>query len=346
MNAPILSYRSVTETGFLISLVSILIGAALAVANRYAATTLAVSPWALTFWQMLAGGAVLMLLTGTPKRSLNTLKHAMTWGVGLLRTLQVLAFVWALHHLTATEATFMLNLNIPLSLLFAWLFMKRPLPKGERSGFVIVCFGLVALFASQDGVIGSGILAVTLASLCWTLEGFLIETHPHFKRAGTFRERACGTGAALVATSTVFLLAGVLIGSYSQTQPDATQSILANSFMPTRDGLLSTVGILSGVLIGIFLRGPRTYGEYRAIRLAKTEYYMISIALLPFVMLMMESLLSIFGLVKTNNLSATDIVFGAVTTAGAMLMVLARVRNEYRKKAEENILEPGAKPIP
>lgn len=308
--------------------------------QRYAAAELGASPWGLAFWQMVTGGFFLILISGTPKWSLltNTLRNSSSWMIGCVRMVNIVSFVFAITALTATETCFLLNWNVPFAVLLAAVFMKRQPPKNEWPFYAIMITGLVMFMLRQDGgILNPGVIASFICAFSWALEGFIVENHPEIRRSLTFRDRCRSTGAVMIVTATVFLAFTALVGSGLEQMAKSNQFVttLADA-IPPGEVLFSTLSIASGIIIGMLARGPRTYTEYRAIGLVKTEYYMASMTLLPFVILFVESILGFLGIVSTDTLTGGDIGLGVIVTAAAMGIIFQRMRKKPVEEDDQN----------
>ena len=100
------------------------------------------------------------------------LGYALVFGTGVwgLVTLSIQA------GLSAGMASLLLQVNVAISLLIAWLFLGEKLAWNKHLGAVLTMSGLaVSLFIEDGSVTLSGLLLVLLGASCWAASGLIVK---------------------------------------------------------------------------------------------------------------------------------------------------------------------------
>lgn len=319
------------EAGVFFAVISVLFQGVLDVANRFAVTELAMSPWDMVTIQLMFGGITLSIVAGFGQKLVRTLRHPITWAIGLVRVTHLLIFILALTVLTATEVSFLTKINSMMAIVMSMALYGRRLDRREVYGLVVFLGGWIFLACHQSGDT-LGLVLVLLAAFTTALEGILAESHKELIRAMTFREHCRYTGVVMFVSGLVFFIAGVATTSL---QPDLAPTHFLYGYLPQNPLEITLYAFLVSVAVGVFIRAGYTYYMFKAIRTIKTEYYLMVTTLAPFITMGLESLLGYFGILETRGLDGMDVLGGVILTLGALWMIVARVERENRKKRNQ-----------
>jgi drug/metabolite transporter (DMT)-like permease len=304
-------------TGY--ALASVLAMGVLDVANRAAVAVFQANPWGLAFFQILFGGVFLLLVAGVGREGLATLRSPLTWVVGFTRVLHLLAYVFALSLLSATEVGFLGKLSGLLALVLAFLVFRRVPGRGEWPGVAVMALAWL-LLATQPGIPAAAVLFVAVAALTSAVESVVLELHPELGRALGFRAVCRMTGAVMVATSLTLIaaMAGLRLMEVGEVV----------SGLPPLDGFFSPRTLACGLVVGALVRTLYMITMFLTIRSARAEVFLLFATLAPFVTLAAEALLARLLPLPLGTLDAFDALCGALLAAGAAWIVLARLRAE------------------
>ncbi len=309
----------------LIVATALLSWSALLVASRIILVNTGLDPWLFTFIQMMAGGAVLMLVSGRPKGVWRTLRDPVTWLYGVLRVATAAFFTAALLHTTAANAAFLAILSVPTSVLVLWLVMSRVPRIGELPGHLMILAGMVALAVTlEDGFRNPALVFMILSELCVVFSTLIAELHP-MNQTDDRRQRAALTGAMLLASALVMLLAATGLGALAQIWPGVAR-VVPGELAWISDPLMVLDPMLWGaaILVGIGLRGPSMFPAMRAIHRVKTSNYLAGMAALPLTSMILETGAAQAGWLAPISVLTWSTGFGAVMILGSLAVLAAR----------------------
>lgn len=310
--------------GIVLSLLTMFFWALSDVLLKVASVHFAVHPVLFISLTSLVSSLVLLLIAGPGTRGINTLRSPHTWSYGTMNVVQDMSQMFALVYVTATVMNFMNRLTIPLSLLLSFIFLRRKPGRYDLIGVVPVMLGLwfIASNISEDIKVPALFWLVfsAAASIICAMIG---ETHPESLAADDIPTKARVTGYVVMACSTCFLLAMWLMATAKSAMPEAIQGF---GWLPTYDDFLNPSTFLFAVALGFTVMPFALYFFFQATRVAKNEVFMMISSLLPFMTFAMEWLFSKAGLLDINQLKSSDLLFGVLIVAGALIMVYGRHR--------------------
>ena len=324
------------ERGLIMAFSAVTLWGILDAASRYSVVTLGVDPWMFSCINLMAGGAVMVMVAGRKHHNMSTLYNAHTWLFGFFRVLTTLCLVFAFTSISASEANFMLRINVIMGFIAAYLLFKRKMHKTDIPGGILLIIGFLTIALRQeDGFLNFAVILVIIAAVCDIILITIAETHPVSKRASGLKARLRYTGFVLLVTSfffmgIAFLLAQLKANLDISTLPLWVQTPIDQA--PTLKSFSTPLVWVTGVTIGIFLRAPSMYLYLYAARLLKTEVLTMAATFAPFAALGAEGLFFAFGLMHSPTLDIIDIFAGTLMTAGAFSMIGLRILNG-RKRA-------------
>lgn len=321
--------RLLRATPLAVAFFSVALWALLLVVTRVVLSRYDIDPWAFALIQLVSGGSVLIVRS---KRSSEvdwrSIRRTRTWVYGVLRVTTATAFTAALVHTTVTYAGLLGTINVVLGVLGARLVFGRRPSGAEVVAHCVVVAGVVAVVALrlEDGVRNPAVALMLISEVAVVASSLLAEAHPD-NNASDPSVRLRFTGTVLVLTALLFLMIQVPL------------RVLADG-STTLDLYFSPSLWISGLIVGIVLRGPAMHSSLQAIRLAGTEVYLMATASLPFFGLIFEYSAGHLGLIAAPQYEASDLVLlatiaiGAVAVLGARQRVARRVRTPSRISSE------------
>jgi len=329
-------HSSIIEQGLRPAYLAIIVWAIILVVNRWAVTTFDAHPWSFTFIQVLAGGLTLLIIAGRgsakgQNNAKRTLKHGYTWSIGVLRVLDVLFHVSALALISATEAEFLNQYTIFISLIFSWFILNRKPAPNEFIGILIAGAGLVWLTLEQEGgFANTAVILMIITSVYSSLQFLIVELHPESNKALGLKDRCRYTGVVLVVTSVCFFVGATLLSLLREFSPAWLQGagMIYDwvQYTPTLETLFNPATALVAIITGIVLRAPVMYLDFLSIRLLKSENYAIILGVFgPFAILALELVAGLMGFVNTESIDSNIIMAGLLITFGSGYVMLMRI---------------------
>jgi hypothetical protein len=293
--------------------------AVLLVATRVVLVRLGINAWGFTLVQLLTGGLAMMAIGRRGAIDWSSLLSPSIWTYGALRVVSAGASSAALLYVTVMQDTLLAAMNVPLAALVLLLLTRRPVPGGQMLAHGVIVAGILVMALSlPGGILNPAVLFEVIAECAVVASTLLIERHPA-NRSDDIASRCRFTGAVLMATAAMFILAwalsgvlGIRLGSNALAFGDPAQLFASSDLL------------IAGALAGVLLRGPTMYLTLLAVKLAGTQTYLATLALLPLACLVFEMLCAGIGLLPYPVLGVAEIASGVLVIGGSLLLVRLR----------------------
>jgi drug/metabolite transporter (DMT)-like permease len=107
----------------------------------------------ITFWRSLFNALALVLILGVMRGRvlLPSLKGRAVWASGLCWAVMFTAFMVALSLTTVANVLVTMSLSPLLTAVFAWVFLKQPVPARTWAAIAMACAGIAWMFGGQLG---------------------------------------------------------------------------------------------------------------------------------------------------------------------------------------------------
>ena len=309
------------SSAFAVAVAATIAWAVLLVATRVVLLGLGINAWGFTLVQLLTGGLAMMLIGHRGAIAWSSLLSPSIWLYGALRVVSAGAATAALLYVTVMQDTLLAAMNVPLAALMLLLITRRPVPRRQVLAHGIIVAGIAVMaFSLPDGIFNPAVLFELIAECAVVASTLLIERHPG-NRGDDIASRCRFTGVVLMATAAMFILAwalsgalGIRLGSNALAFGDPAQLFASSDLL------------IAGALAGVLLRGPTMYLTLLAVKLAGTQTYLATLALLPFACLVFELLCAGIGLLPFPALGVAEIASGLLVIGGSLLLVRLRSR--------------------
>lgn len=154
----------------------------------------------------------LLLITGSGKRSINTLRSHQTWGYGISLILSFIVSFGLFSQVTPAEGELLQMFTAIISVLFGWILFNRVPNKLQVLGLFFIFAGIVWVCIHTDvSKLALIIFLVILLAVFQCLRLFTAETHYHFNNALKYsktpiKDQLRVIGFIMFAVSVLFLL--------------------------------------------------------------------------------------------------------------------------------------------
>ena len=291
------------------------------VATRVVLIRFEINAWGFTLVQLLTGGLAMMAFGRRATIAWASLLSPSIWAYGALRVVSAGSASAALLYVTVMQDTLLAAMNVPLAALVLVVVTRQRLPGGQLLAHAIMIAGIAIMaFSLPGGLLNPAVMLEVIAECAVVASTLLIERHPENRR-DDIQARCLFTGTVLMVTAAMFILAwaisgalGVSVGSNALAFGDFSQLFA------------STDLLIAGALAGVLLRGPTMYLALLAVRLAGTQTYLATLALLPFACLVFEAACALAGWLPWPALGPAEIASGLLVVCGSLLLVRLRSR--------------------
>lgn len=293
--------------------------AVLLVATRVVLVRLGINAWGFTLVQLLTGGLAMMLIGHRAPIAWTSLLTPSIWAYGVLRVISAGSASAALIYVTVMQDTLLAAMNVPLAALVLIIVTRQRIPRRQVMAHAVMLAGVAVMALSlPGGLLNPAVLLELVAECAVVASTLLIEHHPENRRDDVL-SRCRFTGAVLMVTAAMFILAwalsgvlGIRLGSNALAFGDPAQLFA------------STELLLAGTLAGVLLRGPTMYLALLAVKLAGTQTYLATLALLPVACLAFEAACAVLGWLPWPILGWAEIAAGFLVIGGSLLLVRLR----------------------
>lgn len=295
--------------------------AVLLVATRVMLVRFGINAWGFTLVQLLTGGLAMMLIGRHAPIAWRSLMSASIWAYGALRVVSAGSASAALLYVTVMQDTLLAAMNVPLAALVLVVVTRQRIPGGQLAAHGVIIGGVAVMaFSLPGGLLNPAVLFEVIAECAVVASTLLIERNPENQRDDVLA-RCRFTGAVLMVTAAMFIFAwtlsgvlGLRLGSNALAFGDPAQLFA------------STELLIAGALVGVLLRGPTMYLALLAVRLAGTQTYLATMALLPVACLALETGCALVGWLPWPTPGWAELVSGLLVLAGSLLLVRLRSR--------------------
>ncbi|PCI89067.1 MAG: hypothetical protein COB24_00895 [Hyphomicrobiales bacterium] len=308
------------ETPLFVIMICVLAWSLTSVLGRIILLEYNLAPATFTFIQMLSGGFALVLLNPKRIKSIGfvPLKQLHTWGFGSFRVISASFYSGSFLYLTATNTAFLGGTAISLSVIFVWLLLGRKPKWIELPGHIVLLISWYFLAMEIDGQFSNpGIWLLLVSQVFITFAIILGETHP-LNQNNNSGDTLYLTGMLLVASAVILLSLSYAASLVEAQLPADYYPILRGHIagFVLRD-MFNPYAWICGFLTGASFRAAAIYYSLRAVKLASSEFYLGSMAMMPFVNMGLEAIATRLGYLPYMALEPKLIMYGIILSAAS-----------------------------
>ena len=282
------------------------------------------APATFVFIQMLSGGTALILLS--PKRiksiGLKPLKQYHTWAFGAFRVISASFYVGSFLYLSATNTAFLGGLNVTASVLYVWFLLGRKPKWIELPGHVVIVIAWVLMVKEIDGGFSNpGIWFLLISIFIITIAITLGETHP-LNQNNNSGDTFYLTGMVLVASAAILLSLSYAASLFEAQLPADFYPVLRSHVTGfVLKDFFNPYAWIWGFVTGATFRAAAIYYSLRSVNLTSSEFYLGTMALMPFSNMALEALLIEFNYLPDVALDPYQIFFGSIMCVASFYII-------------------------
>ncbi|MEL6871423.1 MAG: hypothetical protein AAFO62_01230 [Pseudomonadota bacterium] len=268
---------------------------------------------------MTFAGLALIVLTGRHAQTVEILKTPLTWWLGAAFIFLEGGYYAMLTTMPPAEASLVLRLALPVSLIVAAALFSRRLTAVTAIGGVVTVAGVVWLLSGfEEAAVWPGLIFGALAVGALTTRTFLAERHPHNRAATTIEAKLRVTGV-LISAMCVALWGGTL----GLMALQAAGWVDVGSALPAPSAFLDaeTIPLAAGFGAAVFT--ALNYFQFRAVVALGSERFLAVTALLPIAVILAQAIASGLGIIDTPVFDASLLPVIAMTVVGSLLVAFA-----------------------
>lgn len=280
-----------------------------------------------------------LALLAIGKRHVNVskiFKNFNTWFFGITQLLKNICMIYAFVYISSTEANLLTNIEIVLSVILAWVWLKRKPNAFDIIAMILIFLGCLVLVAGLP--IKIMLLAtfwVFSASFLTSLRTVATELHSENKKGLTLKERCSVTGWILLISAVVLtaFFVGLSVVSHLLPEDVINQSALLSE-LPSLSQFIALPNILGGLIVGAGVYAISMYFYFYAVSISNSEYFMMFRSGQAVFTYGIEILFAAFTSLPMVYLSATDwcAAFTIIFCSLSMIMIRSRRGKAFSRR--------------
>lgn len=312
------------ETPLFVTIACILSWSLISVVGRAVLIEYNLAPATFVFIQMVSGGLSLVLLS--PKRikliGFEPLKHFHTWAFGGLRIISASFYVGSFLYISATNTAFLGASNITFSVLYVWFLLGRKPKWVELPGHLIIAIAWIYFaMGMEDGFNNPGIWLLLVSQFVITIAITLGETHP-LNQNNNSGDTFYLTGMVLVASALILLILSYAASIFETSLPADFYPILRDHIAGfVLQDFFNPYAWVWGFLTGATFRAAAIYYSLRSVKLTSSEFYLGTMALMPFSNMAFEAVAIEWDFLPYKALDAQQIFYGSIMCAASLYII-------------------------
>ena len=254
---------------------------------------------------LLATAWIMLTLSGPGRFMKSTLTRFATWGFGFCLTFVFVLDIFLTKYISGTELAIVTRIAVPISMLLAYVFLKRKSCKADWLGSLFIVLSITAVLSIQDpNVLDMVIIGCIFVGLFEALNFFFTEIHKDSNEAhssGNIRDRARVVSFSTFLTSLIFIILSLIVAFANDSFNLSSNENL--KFLPSVDDIFHFPTIISAFVFGCLVSPFIRYFQWSASLKINTETVLTVLALCPIMTFALEylaSFIDMFGIANTS----------------------------------------------
>jgi drug/metabolite transporter (DMT)-like permease len=273
--------------------------------------------WAYTLVQLLSAGIAMLWIGRRTPGNWRDLLVPWTISYAFMRVVingsTSAAIVW----LAITQSTLLSTVSVLIGAASGWALTRQGPARRDWPGLMLLALGIAAFAAAlTSDTAWRGMLWLILSESVAVAASWMIAYHPR-NRASDPAARSRFTGEILVAASLAFILVWSLAG---------VVGLMASPWAGAGDAFGRIELWLYAVLAGLLFRAPGTWLGFWTINTTGVQTYLIALTAMPFFAIALEAAAARLGWLTPPSLSAVEWLAAAIILAGAVWLIVVRLR--------------------
>ena len=310
--------------GALFALATVLTWALMGVVNRYCVSKYGINVLVFTSFLIFSGGVALLLIRErvNPENWMSGVHYS--WLYTTMQMTKSFFMISTYLYITTTETSLLINIEVVLTYLMAYLFFKRVPHKREYWGIAVILIGfLLLIYSLPTAVRIPTAVLILLAATASCIRSIVVEQTSRKSPETTVRQKCGISGYTMFVGGTVLIvfffgIAGITF-LFGESLP---KLFFFLNYLPQMTEMLNPETVISGCLAGFFLNSASVYWFYAALKWTKSETFMAFRVFQPILTYTLELLAALFYAAKKPELSTKDFFIGGIILLGSVLILI------------------------
>lgn len=327
--------------GSVYALGTVVIWSILGVVNRYCILKFDVNVIVFTSFLVFSAGVALLMIRQqvTPENWKSGVRYS--WLYTMMQITKSFFMISTYLYITTTETSLLINIEVVISYLLAYLFFKRVPHRGDYWGIFVISGGFILFIYSLPPSIRVAVVVLLLIAATASCIRSIVVEETTLKNPETSVRQKCGIsgftmfigGLALII---FFFFIAILKFVTGPNLPDLFSFL---RYLPDISDFLNPATLISACIAGFFLNAASVYFFYAALKWTKTETFMAFRVFQPALTYGFELFAAGFYTAMKPDLDVRDYLLGGFILFGSVLILVMPTKATTNARSKSFITE-------
>ena len=227
-------------------------------------------------------------------------------------------------YITSTETSLLINGEIVVTTIFAYIFFKRRPHASNIFGMLVIMVGIVLFIQSLPEAIQLRVSVLMSAVIIASCTRAIVVEKTTIASPDTTTRQKCGISGFTMFWGGIIVMSALTVIAIGEHifAPGFFDSHPSWFYLPRIEDILHPTTIVSACLTGFMLTSLSTYLYYATLQTATAETFMTFRAFQPMLTYGLESLVAVYAINLKPDLDIKDYILGCVIILGSFLILL------------------------
>ena len=227
-------------------------------------------------------------------------------------------------YITSTETSLLINGEIVVTTIFAYIFFKRRPHASNIFGMIVIMVGIVLFIQSLPEAIQLRVSVLMSAVIIASCTRAIVVEKTTIASPDTTTRQKCGISGFTMFWGGIIVMSALTVIAIGEHifAPGFFDSHPSWFYLPRIEDILHPTTIVSACLTGFMLTSLSTYLYYATLQTATAETFMTFRAFQPMLTYGLESLVAVYAINLKPDLDIKDYILGCVIILGSFLILL------------------------
>ena len=312
------------KIGALYALLSIITWAIISVITRFCIVYLEANILVFATLQIFSAGVALLLIRKPVTREGWRSGVKYSWLYTILQICRNFFLAAVYLYITSTETSLLINGEIVVTTIFAYIFFKRRPHPSNIFGMLVIMVGIVLFIQSLPEVIQLRVSVLMSAVIIASCTRAIVVEKTTIASPDTTTRQKCGISGFTMFWGGIIVMSALTVIAIGEHifAPGFFDSHPSWFYLPRIEDILHPTTIVSACLTGFMLTSLSTYLYYATLQTATAETFMTFRAFQPMLTYWLESIVAVYAINLKPDLDIKDYILWCVIILGSFLILL------------------------
>ena len=312
------------KIGALYALLSIITWAIISVITRFCIVYLEANILVFATLQIFSAGVALLLIRKPVTREGWRSGVKYSWLYTILQICRNFFLAAVYLYITSTETSLLINGEIVVTTIFAYIFFKRRPHASNIFGMIVIMVGIVLFIQSLPEAIQLRVSVLMSAVIIASCTRAIVVEKTTIASPDTTTRQKCGISGFTMFWGGIIVMSALTVIAIGEHifAPGFFDSHPSWFYLPRIEDILHPTTIVSACLTGFMLTSLSTSLYSATLQTATAETFMTFRAFQPMLTYGLESLVAVYAINLKPDLDIKDYILGCVIILGSFLILL------------------------